>query len=152
MGWGLPLFQSPVASRQRSALASGKPCGRVSSLSNSATIALGDSAVVCHPRIKARSKRERTSFWSRSIPGCFRSKNSYVEFPQFRAHISQMTDEWTEKLRCPLCHKIGMACLSQGDDENTPTVQFATEGCYKPVWPQLPLRDLQRRGGPIMLN
>jgi hypothetical protein len=52
----------------------------------------------------------------------------YVEFPQFRAHISQMTDVWTEKLRCPLCHKIGMACLSQGEDDDTPSVQFATDG------------------------
>ena len=30
---------------------------------------LGDSSVVCHPCIKARSKRERTSFRPRSIPG-----------------------------------------------------------------------------------
>ena len=30
---------------------------------------LGNGAVVCHPRIKARSKRERTSFRPRSIPG-----------------------------------------------------------------------------------
>jgi hypothetical protein len=30
---------------------------------------LGNSAVVCHPRIQARSKRERTSFRRRSIPG-----------------------------------------------------------------------------------
>jgi hypothetical protein len=50
------------------------------------------------------------------------------KFPQFRAHIGQMTDEWTEKLRCPNCHKIGMACLSQGDDDNTPTVQLVTDG------------------------
>jgi hypothetical protein len=39
-----------------------------------------------------------------------------------------MTDEWTEKLRCPLCHKIGMACLSQDEDADAPTVQFATDG------------------------
>jgi hypothetical protein len=51
-----------------------------------------------------------------------------VEFPQFGAHICQMSDEWTEKLRCPTCHKIGMACLSQGEGDNTPTVQFASDG------------------------
>jgi len=30
---------------------------------------LGDSSVVCHPRIEARTEQERTSFGTRSIPG-----------------------------------------------------------------------------------
>jgi hypothetical protein len=31
---------------------------------------MGDSSVVRHPHIKARSNWERTSFRPRSIPGC----------------------------------------------------------------------------------
>jgi hypothetical protein len=39
-----------------------------------------------------------------------------------------MTDEWNEKLRCPLCKKIGMASLSQGKHDDMPTVQYVADG------------------------
>jgi hypothetical protein len=39
-----------------------------------------------------------------------------------------MTDEWNEKLRCPICRKTGMASLSQGDGDETPTFRCVPEG------------------------
>jgi hypothetical protein len=39
-----------------------------------------------------------------------------------------MTDEWNEKLRCPICRKTGMAWLSQGDGDETPTFHCVPEG------------------------
>ena len=38
---------------------------------------LGNGAVVCHPRMKARSERERTSFRPRSIPGVPPKKDTH---------------------------------------------------------------------------
>jgi hypothetical protein len=39
-----------------------------------------------------------------------------------------MIDEWNEKLRCPNCRKTGMASLSQGDGDDTPTAQSVPGG------------------------
>jgi predicted RNA-binding Zn-ribbon protein involved in translation (DUF1610 family) len=41
-----------------------------------------------------------------------------------------MIDEWTEKLECPQCGKIGSASLSQdmGDDESLPIVRSVSGG------------------------
>jgi hypothetical protein len=40
----------------------------------------------------------------------------------------RMTDEWNEKLRCPICEKTGMASLSQGKHDDMPTVQSVPHG------------------------
>jgi hypothetical protein len=37
-------------------------------------------------------------------------------------------DEWNEKLQCPKCGKTGMASLSQGDNDDVPTVQGVPDG------------------------
>jgi hypothetical protein len=58
-----------------------------------------------------------------------------MDFPQFRVHIWHMTDEWSEKLRCPNCGKIGMASLSQGDRDDIPTVHCVPDG-FKAVQTQ----------------
>lgn len=39
-----------------------------------------------------------------------------------------MTDEWTEQLRCPTCHKTGIASLSQGESDQTHTVVVVPDG------------------------
>jgi hypothetical protein len=39
-----------------------------------------------------------------------------------------MTDEWNEKLHCPECGKTGVASLSQGKSEDTPTMQSVPDG------------------------
>jgi hypothetical protein len=39
-----------------------------------------------------------------------------------------MKDEWNETLRCPVCHKTGMASLCQDEAADTPTVQRAADG------------------------
>jgi hypothetical protein len=39
-----------------------------------------------------------------------------------------MDDEWNERLQCPLCHKIGMASLSQGEGDEAPTVRTVPDG------------------------
>ena len=43
-----------------------------------------------------------------------------------------MTDEWNEQLRCPHCRKTGVARLSQGERDDTPTVQIVP-GYFKVV-------------------
>ena len=45
-----------------------------------------------------------------------------------RVHISRMNDQWNEQLRCPRCSKIGMASLSQGEHDQTPTVLTVPAG------------------------
>ena len=39
-----------------------------------------------------------------------------------------MADSWSEKLRCPRCHKTGMASLSQADIDDWPTVVTLPDG------------------------
>jgi hypothetical protein len=39
-----------------------------------------------------------------------------------------MTDEWNERLRCSNCGRTGIASLSQGDDDRTPTVLSVPNG------------------------
>jgi len=39
-----------------------------------------------------------------------------------------MTDQWTENLRCYACTNTGIASLSQGDGDQTPTVLFIADG------------------------
>jgi hypothetical protein len=39
-----------------------------------------------------------------------------------------MTDQWDEKLRCPVCEKTGTASLSQGKGDDMPTVQRIPDG------------------------
>jgi predicted RNA-binding Zn-ribbon protein involved in translation (DUF1610 family) len=39
-----------------------------------------------------------------------------------------MTDQWTEKLQCPKCRKVGMAGLFQPDDQDKPTIDSLPEG------------------------
>ena len=46
-----------------------------------------------------------------------------------------MTDHWTENLRCPKCRNTGIASLSQGEEDDTPTVQVVPEG-FKSVTTQ----------------
>jgi len=38
------------------------------------------------------------------------------------------TDEWNEQLRCPNCHKTGMVSLSQGQNDEIPTVHAISDG------------------------
>ena len=56
---------------------------------------LGDSSVVCHPRIKARSERERTSFRPRRIPGCsvkaMKETAQRKEALEFRCAVARRT-------------------------------------------------------------
>jgi hypothetical protein len=39
-----------------------------------------------------------------------------------------MIDQWNEKLRCPNCGNTGMASLSQGKSDDTPTIQSVPDG------------------------
>jgi hypothetical protein len=39
-----------------------------------------------------------------------------------------MIDEWNEELRCPNCGKTGIAGLSQGERDSTPTAQSIPDG------------------------
>jgi hypothetical protein len=39
-----------------------------------------------------------------------------------------MTDQWNENLRCPQCHKTGMAGLSQIKGAQVPTVDLVPAG------------------------
>ena len=49
-----------------------------------------------------------------------------------------MDDQWTETLRCPKCRKTGRAGLTQGEDDETPTVSSIAAG----------FRVVQTRHGP----
>jgi hypothetical protein len=51
-----------------------------------------------------------------------------MEFPQPPGHIGLMADQWNEKLRCSKCRKTGIASLSQGERDNTPTVESIPNG------------------------
>jgi ribosomal protein S27AE len=51
-----------------------------------------------------------------------------VEFPDFRVHTGRMLIDWNEKLRCPKCHKTGMASLHHGEGDDAPTVESVPEG------------------------
>jgi hypothetical protein len=39
-----------------------------------------------------------------------------------------MADQWNEQLRCPNCGKTGIASLSQGQSDDTPTVHSVPDG------------------------
>ena len=39
-----------------------------------------------------------------------------------------MSDDWSEKLRCPKCGKTGVASLSQSEDAEIPTVHSVPDG------------------------
>jgi hypothetical protein len=39
-----------------------------------------------------------------------------------------MADQWNEELRCPQCHQLGIASLSQGSDDPVPTVDRVADG------------------------
>ncbi len=39
-----------------------------------------------------------------------------------------MTDQWNEKLECPVCHATGIAYLYQGEDDETPVVLDVPSG------------------------
>ena len=39
-----------------------------------------------------------------------------------------MTDQWDEKIRCPLCRNTGSVSLSQFNNARTPTVHLITAG------------------------
>ena len=51
-----------------------------------------------------------------------------MAFPEFGIYTGLMTDEWNEQLRCPHCRKTGMASLSQGEDDQTPSVLSVPDG------------------------
>jgi hypothetical protein len=51
-----------------------------------------------------------------------------MEIPHCSVHIVRMTEEWNEKLRCPICSKTGIASLSQGERDNEPTVHSVPGG------------------------
>ena len=39
-----------------------------------------------------------------------------------------MTDQWTENLQCCACTNTGIAALSQGDGDQTPTILSTPDG------------------------
>jgi hypothetical protein len=47
---------------------------------------------------------------------------------QNRKRIYPMTDQWTEKLRCPLCHNTGSVSLCQCSGDDIPTVRSLAGG------------------------
>jgi hypothetical protein len=54
--------------------------------------------------------------------------SDWVEYGPTLAHIGRMADDWNEKLRCPSCGKTGMASLSQGAGDATPTIHRVPDG------------------------
>ena len=80
-----------------------------------------------HPLLQGKRK------WAANrggVAATIRNKKAVGEdpFSQFRAHTVRMADQWTENLRCPLSRETGVVSLSQGDGDNTPTVQSISEG------------------------
>jgi hypothetical protein len=82
---------------------------------------LGDGAVVCHPRIKARSKRERTGFRPRSIPGVPPKKGVLAELGHSQIQIE------------PLCNEVAPRPLTicRGETCPQPTRRPATSPLHR---------------------
>ena len=82
------------------------------------------SMAPAEPAGYARFAPRNSAAYFGQLPGPFRPMGN----KSTRARFRLMQEEWTEKLRCPICEKTGEVSLSQSNIDVAPSVQAAPDG------------------------